>query len=237
MTVHHPTEQTLNELVDGNLGDESAAAVAHVSSCPQCASYVERIERLRSTVAALPRGIKPPPTVWAAVQSEIDASITAAPAVAASDGTSPTSGTPGRPPASRFWWRALAASMVFAAGASTFYLASEYGRASEAIRSGDAAISASAGLDSTLWSAGLVEADSVIVERLRTTLSRDRLYMPAGIAAEVATRLRSLTTAMIVTQAALASDPNNVQLEAMMDRTRRQRVEYVNSTLTLLADY
>lgn len=237
MTVHHPTEQTLNQLVDGNLGDDSAAAVAHVSCCPQCASYVQRIERLRRTAAAMPRAIVPPPAVWTAVQSQIDASTSAAPPAAAIEGTSPASGTPGRPPVRRFWWSALAASVVFAAGAGAFHLTSVYGRTSGTIRSGDAAMSTSAGLDSTPWSAGLVEADSAIVERLRSTLSRDRLYMPAGIATEVATRLRSLTTAMIVTQAALASDPNNVQLEAMMDRTRRQRVEYVNSTLTLLADY
>jgi len=136
------------------------------------------------------------------------------------------------------WWRPLiAASVVFAAGAGVVYLGKPDRRSSATIASGGPAVPISVVRDSMLRVAALSDADDVIVERLRSTIARERHYIPADIAADVEIQLRSLTTAMVVTQAALASDPNNVQLEAMVDRTRRQRVEYVSSTLALLADY
>ncbi|MEO7362606.1 MAG: hypothetical protein ABI120_19905 [Gemmatimonadaceae bacterium] len=237
MTLHHPTEHTLNQLVDGTLGSDAPSAAAHVSRCAECASYVQRVERLRLAVAALPRDIVPPPAVWSAIEAQIGARATMLQSTGAIEGLAPSASTNLRVPVRRMWWRALAASVVVAVGAGVVHLAGVYRRTTLTSTSANSAQSTAVVRDSTLRYGGLVDADNAIIERVRATLARERPYVPADVAIEVETRLRSLTTAMVVTQAALASDPNNVQLEAMVDRTRRQRVEYVNSTLALLADY
>lgn len=234
MTIHHPAEHTLHLLVDGDLGDDTAGTEAHVSRCPQCAAEVQRIERLRRAVAAASRTVVPPPAVWAAIQSQIGGN---APPASLSSGSIERADAIAKTIQNQSvrlsWWRPLiAASVVFAVGAGVVYLGNQDRRSSAVFSSSDPTV-----VSSTPGIAALPSADDAIVEHLRSTIARERNYMPANIAADVETQLRSLTTAMVVTQAALAHDPNNVQLEAMVDRTRRQRVEYVNSTLALLADY
>jgi len=239
MTIHHPAEHTLHQLVDGDLGGDSAATEAHVSRCPQCAAEVQRIERFRRTVAAASRAMVPPPTVWTAVQSRIAMGAPAPPPSSAkSEGAATTTGARRRRSARQAWWRPLiAASVVVAVGAGVLYVANQDRRSAATNAAGSSAVPNAVVRDAMLPGIALTDADDAIVERLRTAIARERNVMPADVAAEVEAQLGALTTAMVVTQAALAGDPNNVQLEAMVDRTRRQREEYVNSMLALLADY
>jgi anti-sigma factor RsiW len=71
MTIH-PDERQLNDYADDTLrAAERGGVVAHVASCETCRAEIDRIRRLRSELAALPRDIAPPARVLAGVHAGI----------------------------------------------------------------------------------------------------------------------------------------------------------------------
>lgn len=70
MTLH-PTEERLNDYVDGLLsGGEVEVLERHLEGCAACRAEVEGVRSLLARVAELPRDISPPPGVWEAVRDE-----------------------------------------------------------------------------------------------------------------------------------------------------------------------
>ena len=71
MITMHPTEERLNDYVDGELtAPERAGVEAHLAACTACRAEVEGLRDLLRHVAGLPREIAPPPEVWEAVREE-----------------------------------------------------------------------------------------------------------------------------------------------------------------------
>ncbi len=71
MITIHPTEERLNDYVDGELtAPERAGVEAHLAACTACRAEVEGLRDLLRHVAGLPREIAPPPEVWEAVREE-----------------------------------------------------------------------------------------------------------------------------------------------------------------------
>lgn len=67
----HPTEERLNDYVDGLLsGGEAEVLEHHLEGCAACRAEVEGVRSLLLHVAELPRDLSPPPEVWEAVREE-----------------------------------------------------------------------------------------------------------------------------------------------------------------------
>lgn len=67
----HPTEERLNDYVDGLLsGGEAEVLERHMEGCAACRAEVEGVRGLLACVAELPREVSPPPEVWEAVRDE-----------------------------------------------------------------------------------------------------------------------------------------------------------------------
>lgn len=220
--IHHPAESTVYALVDGELDAREASRVeAHVAACEACAALIARAERLKRSVAAAPRSMDPPPEVLAGVRAGIAA---CAPAIAAASGTNAWSaappGAPGRSRALSGGWIAAAGLMAISLGVASFAV----GRGSQQGESQPAAPG----------EAVIASGSTVLGKLLRELETRRPLLAPQTIPI-VEEQLRLIDQAIAATEGALRTDPTNQHLERMLQHARRQREDYLRTTLSLAA--
>ena len=226
---HHPAEEALHRLVDGELdGAELAALERHLAACARCGDAVDRLERLRRLAAAAPREVAPPEELWGTlrdrlprVEREPDAAEAPAAAVASTASVTPA--------AHRGLWATAAALLLLAAGATA---------ASRGWGGGAAAPQAARSAVPALPPAAVAPdaAEAPFAAALRAELQARRHVLTPETVAAVEESLRQMDAAIAATRAALVADPDNVHLESMLERVRRQQAEYVRGALTLASD-
>ena len=68
----HLTEEQLHGAADGSLASEEAhSAFRHLDACPECRADVGRIRALLAGAGSLPRAIAPPDDLWPAIQARV----------------------------------------------------------------------------------------------------------------------------------------------------------------------
>jgi hypothetical protein len=203
----HPDETQLNDFADGELEELSRAAVEeHVAGCTECASIVSTLRELLTAAGNLPAGIEPPPGLWRAVRSR-----TVAP-------------RPGR--AGMLWelrapLAAAAAVLMIAASAITLWLAPPDRTAQTASESAPAPAAL-----------GLARAEADYLEATGTlliVLQERRGRMDPAVVATVEQNLRVIAAAVENAKAALAADPANHDVTAILNATYQTQVRLLRS--------
>lgn len=243
--MHHPAEESLHRLVDGELDAEEAAAVErHAAGCPSCGELLARLEHLQRTVARTPRAVAPPAHLWSGVRQRLDAARGLAatrgdtgegePASGVRHGVAADRAIVPRP-ARRAWWAAAAAAALVLAAVGIE-------RARDPLATGRGlAGSGRAGVGAPLAQAAEGPAATVgangdaFVQLMRDLEDRRHILAPETVAV-VEQNLRTIEAAIAATQRALAADPNNVHLERMLERSRRQQAEYIRSALAIASE-
>ncbi|HUF65578.1 MAG TPA: zf-HC2 domain-containing protein [Gemmatimonadaceae bacterium] len=203
----HPDETQLNDFADGELEESSRAAVQeHVSRCPQCASVVTALNELLADASALPGSMEPPPGLWESVRRRTVA-----------------------PRRSRAWmyWElraplaAAAALLVMAASAITWWIAPADRAVQTAVESAPAPAAF-----------GLASAEADYLEATRTlllVLQERRSRMDPAVVAAVEQNLRVIAIAVENAKAALAADPANQDVAAILNATYQAQVRMLRS--------
>lgn len=203
----HPNETQLNDYADGELAESEHDAVAgHVAQCAQCASVVRGLRKLLAEAAALPPSIEPPSGLWQRVRSG-----TIAP----------------RPSRAAMLWElrvplaAAAAVLIVAASAITWWAAPD--------RQGPQTVAVA---DPAPAGLGLARAEADYVEATRTLLlvleeRRDR--MDPAVVATVEQNLRVIAAAVENAKAALAADPANQDVTAILNATYQTQIRMLRN--------
>lgn len=203
----HPNETQLNDFADGELAESDRDAVAgHVVYCVQCAAVVSGLRALLADAAALPASIEPPARLWQSVRGRT------------------ISPRPGR---TKMLWElraplaAAAAVLIVAASAITWWIAPTE-RASQIM-------TASAPAPAEL---GLARAEADYLEATRALLlvleeRRDR--MDPAVVATVEQNLRVIAAAVENAKAALAADPANQDVTAILNATYQTQIRMLRS--------
>ncbi|MGH7674020.1 MAG: zf-HC2 domain-containing protein [Gemmatimonadales bacterium] len=115
--IDHPVEAALNGFADGTLeGAERAAVERHVAACLACRRDVDGLRALLAGAAALPREIEPPADLWPGIEARMG------------KGESGTGKRPSpdrltaRPPLRRSWLAAAAVLLAVLATGTTLVL-------------------------------------------------------------------------------------------------------------------
>lgn len=203
----HPNETQLNDYADGELAESEHHVVAeHITDCAACASVVRGLRELLADAAALPPGIEPPSHLWQRVRSRT---------------ISP------RPSRVRMLWElrvplaAAAAVLIVAASAVTWWIAPT--------RHGPQTVDVSepppAGLGLALAEADYMEATSTLLLVLEER--RDRL--DPVVVATVEQNLRVIAAAIENAKAALAADPANQDVTAILNATYQTQIRMLRN--------
>ena len=212
--THHPAEETLHMLVDGELSAAQAAdAERHVENCAVCQQYVAGLEKLRRAVSRLPKEIDPP--------SHIESSIrTVLGAVDPRAANGPNARAVRRERASmarsRPWWIAIAACLALVVAGSLFVRQYRVVNAPAPIATAD--------------------PDLRMLAELKQELAQQRHLLSPETVVVVEQNLRTIDEAITATQGALAKDPSNSQLASMLEDTRRRRSDYIRTALDLASE-
>ena len=213
--THHPADETLHRLVDGELSPLQATPVeAHVLACAQCGAVVDGLERLRRAARRLPREVEPPAELWTTLRDELprvtqEANVPHAAPVAGADATPARRSLVPRP----VWLLAAAAVLVIVGGIATTRLGDDLGAPGGATR-------------------GQAVPEPPPSDPL-VALQGSRRFFSRETLAAVESDVRALDAAIATTERALAADPDNVHLEAMLLRAREQRTAFVHGTLSI----
>jgi anti-sigma-K factor RskA len=214
MNDMHPTEERLNDFVDGLLEGETRDGVeAHLDRCAACRREVESLRTLLASAAALPGAIEPPDDLWDEIA---DRTV--------------RRGTVLR----RTLWEArmpLAAAaliLVMVTAGSTALLLQ--GRGGEA-----PGMAVTAGPEETiLLAAHEVEREYAgTVEELRRAFLARRSELAPETVAVVEENLLIIDAAIRTTRAALEADPGNERLPHLLASTYRQKIDVLERTLRL----
>lgn len=203
----HPNETQLNDYADGELAESENVVVAeHITGCAECASVVRGLSELLADAAALPPGIEPPSQLWQRVRSRT---------------ISP------RPSRAGMLWElrvplaAAAAVLIVAASAVTWWIAPIDERP-QAVAVSDPA---PAGLGLARAEADYLEATSTLLLVLEER--RDR--MDPVIVATVEQNLRVIAAAVENAKAALAADPANQDVTAILNATYQTQIRMLRN--------
>lgn len=203
----HPNETQLNDYADGELAESEHDVVAeHVTGCAECASVVRELRELLADAAALPASVEPPSHLWQRVRSRT---------------ISP------RPSRARMLWElraplaAAAAMLIVAASAVTWWIAPT-GPAPQPVATSDPA---PAGLGLARAEADYLEATSTLLLVLEER--RDR--MDPVVVATVEQNLRIIAAAVENAKAALAADPANQDVTAILNATYQTQIRMLRS--------
>lgn len=203
----HPDETQLNDFADGELQESSRATVEeHIARCSQCASVVTALNDLLAGAIALPGSIEPPPGLWERVRSRTVA-----------------------PRRSRAWmyWElraplaAAAAVLIIAASAITWWIAPVDQPARTATETAPAPTTF-----------GLASAEADYLEATGTLLlilQQRRSQMDPAVVAAVEQNLRVIAIAVENAKAALAADPANQDVAAILNATYQTQVRMLRS--------
>ncbi len=220
MTSEHPTEERLNDHVDGLLSAPAAAAVeAHLAACAACRAEVEGLRALLAGAAALPRAVAPPAELWEALR----AATTARPARAAW-----TVRTTRRELA------AAAALLVALSSGITAALVRDRGAPAP---TGVAASDRGAARPRAEWvEFTRAEAEYVgTADDLEALLAGNRAALAPETVRTVEESLRVIDAAIRDARAALARDPANAELSNVLAATYRDKIDVLERTLRLSA--
>lgn len=196
-------DQQLDDFLDGRLAAAEAQAVhAHLATCGDCRARTEALQRVLAAAATLPRDIRPAHTLWPAIAARLPARNTDVPL---------------RSIRWRRWVPLAAAAAVLIAVTAilTARLVREPPQLAEdpGVAAADAA---------QLAAAREYELAAEDLERLLRE-GRERLS-PATV--QVLERNLALIDAAIAeARAALAADPANASLRALLLGARRQKLE------------
>lgn len=203
----HPNETQLNDYADGELAESERDVVAeHVTGCAECASVVRGLRELLADAAALPASIEPPPHLWQRVRGRT---------------ISP------RPSRSRMLWElrvplaAAATVLIVAASAVTWWIAPG-GQGPQAVVVSDPAPA----------ELGLAQAEADYLEATRTlllVLDERRARMDPAVVTTVEQNLRVIAAAVENAKAALAVDPANQDVTAILNATYQTQIRMLRN--------
>lgn len=220
MTSEHPTEERLNDHVDGLLPAPEAAAVeAHLAACAACRAEVEGLRALLAGAAALPRTVDPPAELWEALRAE----TLARPARAAWT--------------VRMTRRELAAAAVLLVALSSGITAALMRDRTTPAPTGVAAADGGAARPRAEW----VEFRRAEAEYVRTAddlealLAGNRAALAPETVRAVEASLGAIDAAIRDARAALARDPANAELSNVLAATYRDKIDVLERTLRLSA--
>lgn len=214
----HPTEERLNDHVDGLLAAPDAAAVeAHLAACAACRAEAEGLRALLREAAALPRAVAPPAELWSALRAA-------------------TSARPARPAWTvRMTRRELAAAAVLLVALSS-------GITAALVRRGDspappAVAAAEVARPPAAWAEfRRAEAEYVrTADDLEAVLAGSRDALAPETVRTVEESLRLIDEAIRDAREALARDPANAELSNALAATYRDKIDVLERTLRLSA--
>lgn len=220
MTSEHPTEERLNDHVDGLLPAPHAAAVeAHLAACAACRAEVQGLRALLAAAASLPRSVAPPAELWEAVREE----ASARPARAAWT--------------VRLTRRELAAAAVLLVLLSSGITAALARRGDPPGRPGAVALRANVARPPVAWvEFRRAEAEYVrTADGLEAVLAADRDALAPETVSTVEESLRVIDAAIRDAREALARDPANAELSSALYATYRDKIDVLERTLRLSA--
>ncbi len=232
MLIHHPAEDTLHRLVYGEQLPQASAVEAHVRQCTPCAEIVQRFERLRRETASLDRAAAPPPELWQQVR---DRTVGANASLRAATSSSE------RSVLQRVRWPLALAAGVLVTVVSTNRVLRE--RGTPDMRTPDTRVATPQSASDpgiavlTLDTAGAGEPTQRLLAHVRASVPQRDVFVSADTEREIMSQLALFTDAVARTQRALDADPNNVQLESMLERARRQHADFVRSTTALFEGF
>ncbi|HEX2091195.1 MAG TPA: zf-HC2 domain-containing protein [Longimicrobiaceae bacterium] len=212
----HPTEELLNDYVDGLLpASERKAAELHLAGCAECRAEVEGLRTLLLRVAELPREIAPPGEVWEALRGD-------------------TVDLPG-------WWtfrftrrELAAAAVVLMVLSSALTAALLRGRSTrEPILAPVVVRPAVRGVPVELRRAEGEYARATV--ELEAALRAQRGQLAPGTVQVLEESLRIIDRAIGDARAALARDPANAEISHALDATYREKIDVLERAVRLAA--
>jgi anti-sigma factor RsiW len=208
----HPTAEALDDFLDGVLpAGERDAVSAHLAACAACDAEMRALRALLRRASALPRAVDPPPELWAAVQARL---------VPQAAGTT----TGGRP---RPAWTLAAAAVLLLIAGSTF-----------ATRAARSPLDGPGVAASPVASAAVVaraEAEYVrAAAELRAALDAQRAELSPAAVATVEQSLRVVDEAIVEARTALARDPENATIAAVLSANHVQKLDLLRRATRLL---
>lgn len=216
----HLTWEALNDVLDGVLGPEAAAAAeAHVLECPSCATS---LADLRATVAAargLPAIMKPPDDLWTDVRATIEARKVA----------HLPSGTAG--PRSRGLWvtprlvAAAAVALIVATASLTSVVINA--RSLPGMRSPSSTVAMNVS-----WQASERAFQATVLE-LREQLEVLHGHISSETLVKVERALATIDLAIAEGREALLRDPANATLSELVASNYRQKIELLRRATQL----
>ena len=222
MSVEHPSQERLSELVDGDLSPELATEVSrHVETCVTCRADVARLRELVERAARLPAAIDPPEGAWTAVRVRLQPR----PRVATFRGRGWV----------REWGLRAAAVLVLVAGSSAVTVL--------VLRSRDGGPASGFAERQPAPVPPTLPASVVAVERsyaaaiddLTQTLRAQRGTLAPSTVATLERTLRVIDAAIAEARAALAADPRNDALLDVLSANYEQKVQLLRRASELPA--
>lgn len=211
MNALHPSEEQLNDWIDGLLSpDDRAQLERHIAACAPCADDAHRLRALLAMAAQLPESIDPPAGTWEAVAARTFQ-------------------------AGRVRRDVLRQLRVPLAAAAIALIATSAALTSALLRNGDSADPATQQAVTTPPAGTLVATESYQLEFERVLAefqARSDQLDPASKAI-VEENLRIIEQALASAQAALEADPANRELPLLIVDTYRKRIDIVERALRL----
>jgi hypothetical protein len=210
----------LDDWLDGALAPAEAAAVeAHLASCAACREAEQALRQVLAHAAALPRSLAPSRDLWPGVERRIAHGL----------GWSWLLG-PGQP-------LALAAAAVVAIGVGAVLWRQQ---APAAVRTAEIPV-AGGRFEPVSAGPAVADPDLARAERdyeaaanaLLDALQTRKAQLPAEELARVEGNLQVIDRALGEVRQALAKDPENVELNRMLVRTHRKKVDVLRQVVRL----
>lgn len=254
MTPHLAWEE-LNDLVDGVLSpaDESRART-HLDRCSECRARLDDLQATLREVATVAREIAPPEESWPLLRAEIDrrklvtletAGPEAAPTGARSElapgsaAAPPSQRMPASPARTRTtmrWKLAAAAIVLVAASSAVTAVVMRHGAGTTPAVATSITPTPRDLPPATTLPAAMTEAERgylASVEELSAALEMARSQLAPATIAIVERNLALIDSAIAESREALAHDPGNRVLMAVLDGTYRQKLELLRRAAQL----
>lgn len=218
----HDVKARMDDLVDGTLPEgDRRKVVRHIETCPECRTSEARMRALLAEVRVLPRGVEPPRDPWPGIVERIMA------------GKVIENDFAGR---GRRWYllaaAAVAAAVLIAAVSLVTALLVRNDRGSRV-----AAAPGRPGVaDVTPASLGLVQAQATYAAarvQLLTALEARKGTLSPQTVEVVEKNLRVIDRAVAEMQTALARDPGNREIPALLVATYQQEIDLLQRVTSL----
>lgn len=216
----HPTEERLNDYVDGQLPPLEAEETArHLEECPACRAEVQGLRELLRRVAELPREVSPPAEVWQEVRGD-------------------TVDLPARRRGALWGMRhgLAAAAVVLVALSSALTAVLVRGGEGGVPTMAPVAVTPETATNATMVELRRAEADYVrTVEELEAVLAERRGALAPETVTVLEENLRIIDAAIRDASAALARDPASAELPNVLASTYQAKIDVLERTLRLSA--